>query len=96
MFWRVIFQNHLVPGSPVVDVHIDGIIFPHTLIDLVVAINVMKKETMLKPNLQGSLRETTIVLQLANSSIMAPEGVLKDVIVSIDSWEYSVDFLVPV
>ena len=94
MLGRVICQKYLNLGSHVVDVHIDGIIVPHTLINLVVSINVMNKETMLKPNLQGSLRNTTIVLQLANISTMAPEGVLKDVMVSIDSLGYLVDFLV--
>lgn len=44
MFGRVIFPKYLDPGSLVVDVHIDGIIIPHTLIDLRVAINVMTKE----------------------------------------------------
>ena len=77
-----------------VDVHIDGIIVPHTLIDLGAAINVMTTETMLKLNIQGSLRKTTIVLQLAYRSTIAPEGVVEDVMVSIDSLEYLVDFLV--
>ena len=76
-----------------VDVHIDGIIVTHTLIDIRAIINVMTKETMLKLNLQGVLRKTTTVLQLADRSIVAPEGVVEDVMVSIDSWEYPTDFL---
>jgi len=94
MLGRSICQKYLDLGSPVVDVHIDGINSPHTLIDLGVAINVVTKETMLKKNLQGSLRKTTTVLQLADRSIVAPEGVVEDVMVSIDSWEYPFDFLV--
>ena len=82
------------PGSPVVDVHINGTIVPHTLIDLGASINVMTKDTMLKLNLQGSLRKTTTVLQLADCSTMTPEGIVEDVMVSIDSWEYPADFLV--
>ena len=62
----VIFPNYLDPRSHVVDVHIDGTIVPHTLIDLGVAINMMTKDTMLKMNLQGSLRKTTTVLQLVD------------------------------
>eukprot|EP00253_Pinus_taeda_P034831 PITA_34831 len=46
---------------------------PHTLIDLGDAINVMKKDTMLKLNLQGSLRKTTTILQLADHSTVIPE-----------------------
>jgi len=64
------------------------------LIDLGAAINVMTKDTMLKLNLQGSLRKTTIVLQLADHSTITPEGIMEDVMVSIDSWEYPIDFLV--
>lgn len=52
MMGRVIFPKYLDPGSPTVDVHVDGIIVPHTLIDLVVAISVMNNDTMHKLNLQ--------------------------------------------
>ena len=85
MLGRVIFPEYLDPGSPVVYVHIDGIIFPHTLTYISFAINVMNKETMLKLNLQGSFRKTTIMPQLANRSTVDPEGVVEDVMVSIDS-----------
>eukprot|EP00253_Pinus_taeda_P030302 PITA_30302 len=91
---RVIFPKYVNPGSHVVDVHIDGIIVPHTFIDLVAAINVMTKETMLKLNLQGSLRKTTTILQLADKSTTTPQAVVEDVMVSIDSWAYPADFLV--
>ena len=74
--------------------HINGTIVPHTLIYLGVAINVMTKDTMLKLNLQSSLRKTTMVLQLENRSTVTPEGIVEDVMVSIDSLEYPVDFLV--
>ena len=67
---------------------------PHTLIDLDASINVMTKDTMLKLNLQGSLRKTMTMLQLANNSTVTPEGIVEDVMVCIDSWEYATDFLV--
>ena len=66
----------------------------HTLIDLGASINVMTKDTMLKLNLQGSLRKTTIVLQLVDHSTVTPKGIVEDVMVSIDSWEYPTDFVV--
>jgi len=81
-------------GSLVVDVHINGTIIPHTLINLGVAINVMTKDMILKLNLQGSLRKTIIDLQLADHSIVTPEGIVEDVMVCVDSWEYPIDFLV--
>eukprot|EP00253_Pinus_taeda_P023003 PITA_23003 len=91
---KVIYPKNLGPRSPVVDVNINGTIVPRTLIELGAAINVMTKDTMLKLNLQGSLRKTTIVLQLADCSIVTLEGIVEDVMVSIDSWEYPTDFLV--
>lgn len=51
MFGWVIFPKYLDPGIPLVDVHIDGMIVPHTLIDLGATINVMNKENILKLNL---------------------------------------------
>ena len=81
-------------GIPVVDAHTNGTIIPHTLINLGATINVMTKDTMLKLNLQGSLRKTTTIMQLVDHSIVTPEGIVEDVMVSIDSWEYPIDFLV--
>ena len=94
MSGQVICPKYLDPRSPVVDVHTYGTIVPHILIDLGAAINVMTKETMLKLNLQGSLRKTTIVLQLIDHSRVTPKEIVEDVMVSIDSWEYPTDFLV--
>lgn len=82
---RVTFLKYLDPGSLVVDVYINGVIVPNTLIDLRADINVMKKENMIKLNLQGSLRKTTMVLQLVDWSRVDPEGIVEDVMVSIES-----------
>ena len=40
-----------------------------------------------------NLRPTTTILELADRSKIALEGILEDIIVSLDSWEYPVDFL---
>ena len=63
--------------SPVVDVHIYDVIVPNTMIDLGDAINIMTKETMLKLNLQGTLRKTTIVLEIADRSTIPLEGIFE-------------------
>jgi hypothetical protein len=55
--------------------------------------NVMTLETMRHLNLQN-LQPTTMVLELADRSKVVPEGILEDITVSLDSWEYPVDFLV--
>jgi len=94
MLGQLIYPKYLDPWSPVVDVHINGTIITHTLIDLEAAINFMTRDTMLKLNLQSSLRKTSAVLQLADRSTMTPEGIVEDVLVSVDSSEYPADFLV--
>ena len=85
MLGQVIYPKYLDAGIPVVDVHINGTIVPQTLIDFGAAINVMTKDTMLKLNLQGSLRKTTIEMQLADCSTVTPKVIAEDVMVSIDS-----------
>eukprot|EP00253_Pinus_taeda_P006126 PITA_06126 len=94
MLGQVICPKYFDPGSPVVDVHINGTIIPHTLIDLGATINDMTRDTMLKLNLQSSLRKTSTVLQLEDRSTVTLEGIVEDVLVSVDSWEYPVAFLV--
>jgi hypothetical protein len=94
MLGKLIVPKYLDPGSPLVNVHINKTLIHNTLIDLGVSINVMTKDTMLKLNLQGFLRDTPTVLQLADRSTVKPEGMLEDIIISIDSWEYPTDFLV--
>jgi len=94
MLGQMIYPKYLNPGSPIVDFHINGTIIPHTLIDLGATVNVMTRNTMLKLNLQSSLRKTSTVLQLADCSTVTLEGIVEDVMVSIDSWEYPADFMV--
>ena len=59
MLGKVIFPKYLDPRSIVVDVHINSVIVPNTLIYLGASINVITKETMLKLNLQGTSMKTT-------------------------------------
>ena len=66
---------------------------PNVLVDLGAAINVMTIETVRKLGLTN-LRPTPTVLELADRSTIKPEGILDDLIISVDSWEYPTDFLV--
>ena len=74
-------------------VQIGDILVSNVLIDLGVAINVMTKKTMDQLGLVH-IRPTPTVLELANRSKIKPEGMLDDVVVSLDSWEYPADFIV--
>jgi len=86
-------QKYLDPGSPIVKIHINGTEIPSTLIDLRAVINIMSKQvmdTLRLPNLQY----TPTLLQLADRSVIKLDGVLEDICVSLDSWEYPIDFMV--
>jgi hypothetical protein len=87
MLGKLIIPKYLDLGSPLVNIHINNILVQNTLIDLRFAINVMKRDTMIRLNLQGFMRNMPIVLQLENRSIVKPDGMLEDIIISIDSWE---------
>jgi hypothetical protein len=81
------------PGNPVVTVQIQGCFFPNTLVDLGATINILTIETC---NVLGitSFEPTSIMLELADRSVVKPVGTLQDIAISVDSWEYPADFLV--
>ena len=81
------------PGNPTITVQIGHTQIPNVLVDLGAAINVMTIETVRKLGLTN-LRPTPTVLELADRSTIKPEGILDDLVISVDSWEYPVDFLV--
>ena len=93
MMGKVTMQNYVDPGSPIVKTHINGVEIPNTLIDLGAAINIMSRQTMEQLKLPNLLFTPTL-LQLADRSIIKPDGVLEDISVSLDSWEYPVDFMI--
>ena len=89
----IFIEKYMDPGIPMVTITINNFSIPKTLIDLGAAINVMTLETMEYLHLTN-LRPTKTVLELADRSKITPEGVLEDIAVSLDSWEYPVDFIV--
>ena len=81
------------PENPVVTAHIRNIFVANTLIDQGSTVNMMTTLTMEILKLP-ILRPTPMVLELTNHSNVKLAGILEDVIVSLDSWEYPIDFLV--
>jgi hypothetical protein len=79
-------------GNPVVTIEINGISLSNTLIDLGETINVMHVDTMLTLQL-NHLRPTQTLLELADKSVINPRGSLDDVMITLYSREYPVDFL---
>ena len=41
----------------------------------------------------GELKQTTMILQLANWSIKKPRGIVEDVIIRVDKFFFPVDFI---
>ncbi|XP_059068549.1 uncharacterized protein LOC131859050 [Cryptomeria japonica] len=90
---KVTVPNYSNPSSPVVGIVINGIHVQNALIDLGVAINVMKKDVMQHLNIT-TLIPTPIVLQLADSSTVKLDGMVEDLVVTLYSWEYLADFMI--
>ena len=57
------------------------------------AINILTTTTCQKIGIT-SLEPTKTLLELADRSVVKPEGILQDLMVSVDFWEYPADFLV--
>lgn len=81
------------PGNPIISIQIQGHNFPNTLVDLGAAINILNVENY---GILGitTFKPTTIMFELANRSTVIAKVTLEDIIVSVDSYEYLVDFLV--
>jgi hypothetical protein len=85
--------KYVDPGNPIVTVQIQGYSFPNTLVYLGVSINILTMETC---NTLGfnSFEPTTIMLFLADRSIVQSVGTLHDIAIFVNSWEYLTDFLI--
>ena len=92
MLGKLIVPKYLDPRSPLVSVHINNTLVQNTIIDLGFEINIMTRDTMMKLNLQGFLRDTPTVLQLADRSKVKLKFMLEDIMIFIDSWECPTDF----
>jgi hypothetical protein len=82
------------PGNPVVTITINEVSIGNTLIHLGESINVMTTTTLEQLQLQPLLRPTPTILELADKTRVIPEGILDDIMVTLASWEYLVDFIV--
>eukprot|EP00253_Pinus_taeda_P022314 PITA_22314 len=80
-------------GNPIVNVQIYGQTLLNALVDLGVAINILTTATCQKLGIT-SVEPTSTLLELADRSVVRPKGILHDVMVSVDSWEYPTDFLI--
>ncbi|XP_022866538.1 uncharacterized protein LOC111386305 [Olea europaea var. sylvestris] len=80
-------------GSFNIPCNIGGITFDRALCDLGSSINLMPLSVFKKLGL-GKLNPTTLTLQLVDRSITYPKGIIEDVLVMVDKFIFSVDFVV--
>ncbi|XP_050277918.1 uncharacterized protein LOC126719404 [Quercus robur] len=81
------------PGSFTIPCTIGKFYFDRALCDLRASINLMPLSVFRKLGL-GEVKPTTISLQLADRSIKYPRGVIEDVLVKVDKFIFSADFIV--
>ena len=65
----------------------------HALVDLGASVNLFPYSVYVELGL-GELEPTNITLQLADHSVKIPRGIVKDVLVQVDKFYFSVDFFV--
>lgn len=78
-------EKYVDPGIPVVTTFINSYPIKNTLIDLGATINVITMETLSHIG-SFDLLPTPTMLELADRSKVKPEGVLEDIVISLDSW----------
>ncbi|XP_024044701.1 uncharacterized protein LOC107174952 [Citrus sinensis] len=81
------------PGSPTISCVIGNQCFDKALLDLGASVNLLSYSVYMQLGL-GELKSTPIILQLADRSMKIPRGIIEDVLIQIDKFYYSVDFIV--
>ena len=81
------------PGSPTILVNIGGTCIDKAMLDLGASVNLLPY-TMYKMLGLGELKLTNITLSLADWSVKIPKWIVEDVLVKVDNFYYSVDFVV--
>nr|KAJ0198124.1 hypothetical protein LSAT_V11C700385840 [Lactuca sativa] len=81
------------PGAPLISVTLGNINIKTALLDLGASVNIIPGNLFDQHDL-GTLEQTDIILRLADKSTKIPRGILSDVIIKVEYFYYSVDFLV--
>ena len=72
---------------------ISGHSFPNTLVDLGASINILTTGACERLGI-SILEPMATLIELDDNSVIRPEGIMHDILVFMDSWEYLADFLV--
>ena len=90
---KTLLDKYDDPGNLTIIVQIGDTHILNVLVDLGASINVITIENIWKLGLTN-LRPTPTILELTDKSTIKTRGILDDLIVSVDSWEYPTYFLV--
>ena len=81
------------PRRPTISIVVGNSKLGHALVDLGESVNLLPYSVYVDLGL-GELEPTNITLQLADRSMKIPRGIVKDVLVQVDKFYFSVDFFV--
>ena len=81
------------PGSFTIPSTIRNAVFEKALCDLAANINLMPMSIFKKLNL-GEAHPTTVALQLVDRSLTHPHDIIEDVLVKVDKFIFSADFMI--
>ena len=81
------------PGSPTISIVVGNSKLGHALVDFGASVNLLPYSVYVELWL-GELEPTNITLQLDVRSVKIPRGIVKDVLVQVDKFYFSVDFVV--
>jgi hypothetical protein len=81
------------PGAPTISCIIGQKEIDKALLDLGVGVNLLPYSVYQQLGL-GELKPTIVILQLADRSIKKPRGIREDVIIKVNKFFFTVDFIV--
>ncbi|GAV57029.1 hypothetical protein CFOL_v3_00568 [Cephalotus follicularis] len=81
------------PGAPLISCKIGNLQIERALLDLGASVNILPSSVYNHFGF-GELKPTEVTLQLADRSLKIPKGFIEDVLVKVDEFYFSVDFLV--
>ncbi|XP_071714659.1 uncharacterized protein [Rutidosis leptorrhynchoides] len=81
------------PGTPLISVTVGNVNVKKALLYLGASINILQSSFVDRYKL-GTLKQTDILIQLADRSMRTPRGMLENVIVKVEDFYYPVDFIV--
>ncbi|XP_071729026.1 uncharacterized protein [Rutidosis leptorrhynchoides] len=81
------------PGTPLISVAVGNANVKKALLDLGASINILPSSFVDRYELR-TLKQTDILIQLADRSMRTPRGMLENVIVKVEDFYYPVDFIV--